>query len=120
MSYLDIHYQAGRCHLFAIALAELQGGKVTLLWDDQAYDDDMNIIHESCLVHAYIVSDDQVCDVEGWRENDVEKSYPVNSPRLENITPESLLEVIEEKRWPAFEAGEKKQLMLMCAAYFNI
>ncbi len=68
---LKLKYMHGNCQKFAIVLAEKLGYNITVTVDIAAYDQDYEIIPESCLVHAYISEDDEILDAEGLGMTDL-------------------------------------------------
>ena len=105
--YLDIDYVAGRCHLFAVIAAEYLGLDVILLWDDEAYGDDMKIIPEPCLVHAYVELKGEVFDIEGLRDVSIQNVYPVNSPRKESKSIADVMVIANDRGWPMLNSNER-------------
>ena len=104
-------YIAGRCHLFALALSKASGSPVTCVMDYEAMDDEMNIIPEPCLVHAYLKKEGHACDVNGWREDDVISSFPSNSPAHEEFSYQEFDALVKKMGLPDYEQGEEDQLL---------
>jgi len=111
MPFPDIDYTCGRCHLFAVVVAELTRQPVTLLWDDEAWDDDMGLMDKPCLVHAFVSMNETMVDIEGTDNRAFEDEYPCASPRYEILAPEEVLAIALEEEWPQFEPGEYVDLV---------
>jgi hypothetical protein len=108
---VDINqYLSGRCHLFAYLLSKSLKTNVTILFDDEAYDENYEIINESCLVHAYVKKGDLVCDINGWQEDSIDSCFPVNSPRVETMNSEDFHALFIKREWGDFNIGEKDKL----------
>ncbi len=98
-------YLHGYCHIFAVAAAIAHNCPVTLIWDDEAMDDDCNTLPFPCLVHAFIqLPSDKILDASGVRtETDpvafFSNLYPVNEPRLAHYSVEDALLLFHKQGW---------------------
>jgi len=106
--FKDIDYTAGRCHLFAVMLAQHYSLPVTLLFDTEAEDEGFSLIEEPCLVHAYIELGGNVLDIDGLQSPiQIEGNYEANCPEIKRLPPEEVLELAKEKGWPLYISGEE-------------
>jgi hypothetical protein len=81
------HYKHGWCHKYALILACAMNRPVSVWWDLAAWDEGMDVIPKPCLVHAFVLSSENlVLDVAGntttiedFEVNELEyASYPVS------------------------------------------
>lgn len=107
--YPDIYYTSGRCHLFALVLAELTNTNVTVWWDADALDENLDPIGEFCLIHAVVMNQaNQAMDVEGVGVTPDE--YEFNELKEEQFGAVEFARIIANKEWPLFEPGERKHI----------
>lgn len=104
MSLIDkTIYEAGKCHIFALLALKYLPNDVTikLLWDIEALDENMQLIPEPCLVHAYFTYNDAVFDINGYEQDPAcfSLTYPCSTPQEETVTPEKLIQYIKDKKW---------------------
>lgn len=106
-------YMYGKCHLYVLAFSELSGSRISVFWDENALDDDMNVIDDICLIHAFIkIEDDKIIDADGVHDFDyVLNSYPNCEPVYCEYDYLSFLKIVKEKKWDFFKKNEKENLL---------
>lgn len=99
----DLHvYQHGYCYIFAIALAHVFDKGITLVWDVEATNDDLEPIGEDCLVHAFITPDNcNAYDAAGHHEciDTLIAQYPCNEEYREVVSIGRMHRIAKEKGW---------------------
>jgi len=96
------HYQHGYCYIYAIALAIVFDKGITLVWDTEAMDEDMTLLGEDCLVHAYVTKDDVYALDAGGRHDCITSmisTYPCNKARTEIVSLTRMYRIIKHKGW---------------------
>lgn len=107
-------YLYGRCHLFALRVAEYLGKPISVLWDLNPVDDDYEQLGIGpCLVHAYVQLDDgSVLDAAGATIDPTpfEDTYPCHEPALELFDRHEFDLLIKEKGWCSFNPEEENKI----------
>jgi hypothetical protein len=110
-----IEYQHGYCYIFAIAVAQLLSRDITLIWDIEATDDDLEPIGEDCLVHAFVaLNSSDAVDAGGYHESIQEliDEYPCNTARQETASIADMYRIAKEKDWEVPSKDEIDSLVL--------
>jgi hypothetical protein len=97
-----INYQHGYCYIFAIALAHVLDKGITVVWDTDATDDDLEPIYEDCLVHAFVTKDNvSAFDAVGRNEclETLVDEFPCNTEKREVISITRMYRIIKQKEW---------------------
>jgi hypothetical protein len=109
-------YNYGRCHLFSIVASELFHTDVTVLWDSEAYDEDLNVIPELCLVHAFITlninNKKYLFDVNGltlFEDYDF-NIFSCNEALFEKFNLKHFKKISKQKKWWNFEENEVNKI----------
>lgn len=95
-------YQYGYCYIFAIALAHVFDKGITIAWDIEATDDDLNLIGEDCLVHAFVTLDNVAAlDAGGFNEclESMVEGYPCSALKIECVSIACMYRIIKHKGW---------------------
>lgn len=107
-------YLHGRCHLFALRVAEYFDKPISVLWDLNPVDDDYQPLGIGpCLVHAYVQLDDgSVLDAGGATVDPTpfEDTYPCNEPALELFDRHEFDLLIKKKGWDSFNPEEENKI----------
>lgn len=110
----EIYYTSGRCQLYALVAAELLETRVSVLWDIDAIDDDLNPIGFDCLVHAFVKKENQIYDIEGlFDEDDYNlENYPCNVALYKDYNIDEFKNLIKKNNWSNFDDHEYDALKI--------
>lgn len=106
-------YLFGRCHLYALVLAEMTGHQTEMLWDDGYWHEGAEVASK-VLVHVYIVTSDGKCfDADGLLTKErLHEEYECEEPSFEKVSTEQLRERIQSNILEAFEPEEEEKSVL--------
>lgn len=104
----EITYTTGKCHLYAVVLADLLNLPVTLWVDSMPLDENFDIIDDLCLIHAVVVNGDKIMDVTG--NNASPEHYEFGELTVLTYSPAEVILLAEEKGWPLLDRAERAHI----------
>lgn len=121
LSDFILSYSHGRCHLFALVLAEKLNSNISVYWDIEADDGEGNLIYEDCLVHAFVkINDEELLDVNGRSYiDDCLAEYPCNKGIIIDYNIEQFKQIISDQKWFSFENDEYLKIKSYIEENFN-